>query len=114
VLQGDASEAVDGTEANERLTAATGAAVILLLTVLGVTIINLRLLIWEHLFIGLVLIPPVVVKLASTGYRFMRYYTGNPVYARTPAIRCTCARALSRSSCARSGRWSCSRRCWCS
>jgi hypothetical protein len=47
-----------------------------------VTIINLRLQIWEHLFIGLVLIPPVVVKLASTGYRFMRYYTGNPVYVR--------------------------------
>ena len=28
------------------------------------------------MFIGLVLIPPVVLKLASTGYRFVRYYTG--------------------------------------
>src|SRR6185312_8876131 len=26
------------------------------------------------MFIGLVLIPPIVLKLASTGYRFVRYY----------------------------------------
>ena len=33
-----------------------------------------------HMFIGLVLIPPIALKLASTGYRFARYYTGAPVY----------------------------------
>ena len=33
-----------------------------------------------HVFIGMLLIPPVVLKLASTGYRFVRYYTGAPVY----------------------------------
>ena len=32
------------------------------------------------MFIGLVLIGPVALKLASTGYRFVRYYTGAPVY----------------------------------
>ncbi len=28
-----------------------------------------------HMFIGLVLVPPVLLKLGSTGYRFARYYT---------------------------------------
>jgi hypothetical protein len=82
VLQGDGSHSVDETEGNERLTAATGVALILILAALGVTIINLRLLIWEHLFIGLLVIPPVALKLATTGYRFVRYYTGNAPYVR--------------------------------
>ncbi len=42
-----------------------------------------------HMFIGLVLIPPVLLKLGSTGYRFARYYTGAPAYrAKGPRARC--------------------------
>jgi hypothetical protein len=33
-----------------------------------------------HIVIGLLLIPPVALKLASTGYRFIRYYRGDPAY----------------------------------
>jgi hypothetical protein len=33
-----------------------------------------------HMFIGLLLIPPVLLKLASTGYRFFRYYGGTRAY----------------------------------
>jgi hypothetical protein len=33
-----------------------------------------------HVFVGLVLIPPVVLKLASTGWRFTRYYTRSAAY----------------------------------
>ena len=40
----------------------------------------MRGLLGPHMFIGLVLIGPVALKLASTGYRFVRYYTGAPVY----------------------------------
>ena len=32
------------------------------------------------MFIGLVLIPPVVLKLASTGYRMFSYYAGSHAY----------------------------------
>ncbi|HYB26418.1 MAG TPA: hypothetical protein VEF89_07390 [Solirubrobacteraceae bacterium] len=35
-----------------------------------------------HLFVGLLLLGPVLLKLASTGYKFTRYYTGNPAYRR--------------------------------
>jgi hypothetical protein len=69
-----------GTSGNERLTAATGILLVVLLAVIGVTLLRLRSLISLHLFIGLVLIPPVALKMASTGYRFMRYYTADPVY----------------------------------
>jgi hypothetical protein len=69
-----------GTMGNERLTAATGILLVVLLAVIGVTLLRLRSLISVHLFIGLVLIPPVALKMASTGYRFMRYYASDPVY----------------------------------
>lgn len=77
-----------GTEGNERLTAATGAILIALLAVIGVTIIRIHGLLWVHLFVGMLLIPPVLLKMASTGYRFVRYYSANPRYRRKgpPAI----------------------------
>jgi len=69
-----------GVEGNGRLTAMTGAILIALLAVIGVTILRLHQLISVHLFVGLMLIGPVLVKLGSTGYRFVRYYTFNPAY----------------------------------
>jgi hypothetical protein len=69
-----------GVEGNGRLTAMTGAILIALLAVIGVTILRLQQLISVHLFVGLLLIGPVLVKLGSTGYRFARYYTFNPAY----------------------------------
>jgi hypothetical protein len=69
-----------GTTGNERLTAATGAILIALLAVIGVTILRLGSLLWVHLFVGMLLLGPVLLKLMSTGYRFARYYTGNRAY----------------------------------
>ncbi len=69
-----------GTTGNERLTAATGAVLIVLLAIIGVTIISLSRLLWVHLFVGMLLLGPLALKLGSTGYRFVRYYTANPTY----------------------------------
>ncbi|MFZ1994203.1 MAG: hypothetical protein WAU75_08845 [Solirubrobacteraceae bacterium] len=71
-----------GTEGNERLTVVTGALLIVLLAALGVTIVFIGRLLWWHLFLGLALIGPVILKVASTGYRFIRYYTADPAYGR--------------------------------
>lgn len=80
-----------GTTGNERLTAATGIVLLALLAPLGITIIRIRPLLSEHMFIGILLIPPVALKMASTGYRFVRYYTADPRYRRKgpppPALR---------------------------
>jgi hypothetical protein len=52
----------------------------LLLVAEGITVIRMRGLVSVHMFIGLVLIPPILLKLGSTGYRFVRYYTGSRPY----------------------------------
>lgn len=70
----------DGPEGNERLTAASGAVLFLLLAALGVTIVSIDQLLSAHFFIGMLLIPPVLLKLGSTGWRFVRYYRGVPEY----------------------------------
>ena len=71
-----------GTDGNERLTVLTGLLLIVLVAVLGVTIVWIGQLLWLHLFLGLLLIGPVVLKLLSTGYRFVRYYTASAAYQR--------------------------------
>jgi hypothetical protein len=38
-----------------------------------------------HLFVGMMLIGPLTLKLATTGYRFARYYTASPAYRRRGA-----------------------------
>jgi len=53
-----------------------------LLAAIGLTIPQLRPFIWMHLFVGLLLIGPVLLKMASTGYRFVRYYAHNAEYRR--------------------------------
>jgi len=69
-----------GTAGNEQLTALTGVILIVLLAVIGVTILRIRQLISVHLFVGLLLMGPLALKLASTGYRFVRYYASDPAY----------------------------------
>jgi len=65
---------------NARLTATFGTAIFVLLFVEGVTILRVERLISAHVFVGVLLIPFVAVKIASTGYRFVRYYTGRAEY----------------------------------
>jgi hypothetical protein len=77
---GHVRRATGGPEGNERLTAATGAVLFVLLAAEGVTIVFLRPLLSAHVFIGMLLIPPVALKTASAGWRFLRYYTGDRGY----------------------------------
>ena len=69
-----------GVEGNARLTAATGVVLLLLLATEGVTVLFLRPLLSVHVFVGMLLIPPVALKLGSTGWRFLRYYAGSRPY----------------------------------
>lgn len=71
-----------GTAGNEQLTAAAGVLLLVLFAVLGITILRIGQLLWLHLFLGVLLAGPVALKLASTGYRFARYYTADPAYKR--------------------------------
>ncbi len=75
-------ERLGGVAGNERLTAEAGAVLFVLLAALGLTVPAVQQLIYEHVFLGMLLIPPVMLKIGATGYRFARYYTGNPAYRR--------------------------------
>jgi hypothetical protein len=78
----DMSGRSGGVQGNERLTAMTGAVSLLLLAAEGVTIVFKRELLTLHFFIGMLLVGPVLLKIGSTGYRFVRYYTGSAPYVR--------------------------------
>jgi hypothetical protein len=69
-----------GSSANEQLTAIVAAILVLLLAVEGATLLNLTSLLTVHAFVGMLLIPVVVLKLASTGWRMLRYYRNAEEY----------------------------------
>ncbi len=69
-----------GVEGNSRLTAAAAALLIVLLAVEGATIPFLGSLLTVRVFVGMLLLGPVSLKLAATGYRFVRYCARTPEY----------------------------------
>jgi hypothetical protein len=69
-----------GSAANEQLTAIIAAVLLPLLVAEGATLLNIRALLTVHAFIGMLLVPVVALKLASAGWRMVRYYTGSEEY----------------------------------
>ncbi|HEY6031322.1 MAG TPA: hypothetical protein VIU44_12185 [Gaiellaceae bacterium] len=89
-----------GSDGNSRLTALTAAVLLVLLAGEGATLLSLQTLLSWHIFVGMLLVPIVGLKLASTGHRFLRYYTRRAEYvlAGRRRRRCGCS---ARSSCSR-------------
>jgi hypothetical protein len=71
-----------GVEGNSRLTAVNGTLLLVLFAIEGVSILSIDRLISLHIFLGVLLVGPVLLKTATTGYRFVRYYTGARTYRR--------------------------------
>ncbi len=67
-------------EANARLTGTTGLLLIVLFFLEGLTIPLIHSLVSWHILIGLVLIPPLAVKMGSTMWRFGHYYLRDQRY----------------------------------
>jgi dienelactone hydrolase len=68
-------------DGNERLTATIGALLLIPILVELATIpLGVHTFMSLHVFVGLLLIPAVVLKLASTGWRFARYYSRSAAY----------------------------------
>ena len=66
---------------NHRMTAiVSGLALIPLLAVEGYTIPRIRFHLQLHLFFGFWVMAPLLLKMASSGWRFLRYYTRNPAF----------------------------------
>jgi hypothetical protein len=74
---------VGGSDGNERLTAAAAVVLSVLLIAEGLTLLGgVRRFLVPHVFIGLLLIPPILLKLGSTGWRFLAYYRRVDEYVR--------------------------------
>jgi hypothetical protein len=69
-----------GPPGNERLTTSVGLVLLVLLGIETLTTLALHSYLPEHIFLGLLLIPPVALKLTTTGWRFVRYYTNSGPY----------------------------------
>lgn len=81
-----------GPDGNRRLTASLGALLAVgLAAELGTLVLGLERTLPWHVAVGLALVPLVLAKLGSTGWRMLRYYTGAPAYRREgppkPALR---------------------------
>lgn len=71
-----------GVAGNARLTGSAGAVIFVLLAAEGVTILRVQRLISVHVFVGVLLVPIVLLKVATTTYRAARYYRGDRDYTR--------------------------------
>jgi hypothetical protein len=69
-----------GPAGNERLTTSVALVLIPLLVVEALTTLSLRSYLSVHIFLGLLLLGPIALKLASTGWRFLHYYTRDTRY----------------------------------
>jgi hypothetical protein len=71
-----------GANGTEILTSAVAAVLVGLLAAEWITVVHMQGLLSAHMFLGLVLIPPVALKLGSTGYRMVNYYADSRAYRR--------------------------------
>ena len=81
-IDGEQREGESGVVGNERLTALAGAMLLVLLAGELISSASLHTLMPIHVFVGVLLAGPLIVKLSSTGWRFLRYYTRAPAYVR--------------------------------
>lgn len=71
-----------GSDGNEQLTAIVATLLLVLFAIEGATLLNLDSLLTMHAFVGMLLIPVVALKVASTGWRMLRYYLRGQEYVR--------------------------------
>jgi len=69
-----------GVIGNARLTVLVSLVLLVLIMVELVTSAFLRLWLPAHTVVGVLLAGPLLVKMGSTGWRFLRYYTRAPAY----------------------------------
>jgi hypothetical protein len=67
---------------NERLTALVSLVLLVLIIAELITSAFLRIWLPAHTVVGVLLAGPLLVKMGSTGWRFLRYYTRAPAYVR--------------------------------
>jgi hypothetical protein len=81
-----------GTESNARLTVDAALVLLVLFAVqIATVLIGVRAHLALHVVIGLILVPPLAIKVSAVSWRFLQYYRHNEAYVRKgappPALR---------------------------
>ena len=80
---GDDHDTDDGVEGNSRLTGALGMVLLVALFIEGITlVIGVNEMLVVHIFVGFLVIPPVLAKVGATTWRMVRYYTHDARFTR--------------------------------
>ena len=69
-----------GVELNSMFTISIGFALFILLALVGLTLPLIKVNLYVHIFLGSLLIIPVVFKTITTGYKILRYYLRSDAY----------------------------------
>ena len=77
----DTAPADQGVVGNSRLTATIGSVLLIALAVEGFTVVDVNGMFAVHAFVGMFLVPVALLKLGSTGYRFVKYYRRDHAYS---------------------------------
>lgn len=94
ILEGTAApkKSDSPAEGNARLTVSTALVLLVLFAIqVGTVIIGVKTHLTLHVVVGLLLVPPLIVKIGSVSWRFIRYYLHDEEYRRkgppTSALR---------------------------
>lgn len=79
----EVTQPTGGPAGNARLTAWVGLVLLVLFAVECATLLSLSTFIGVHIFLGAFLLPLVLLKTATTGWRMLRYYTRSQTYVRS-------------------------------
>jgi hypothetical protein len=76
------AESAAGVVGNERMTAQAGALLLILSALVTATAGYAHGLLPIHIFVGVLFLGPLAEMLGTTGYRFLRFYTGAAAFVR--------------------------------
>jgi hypothetical protein len=80
-----------GSAGNGQLTGIVATVLLVLFAIEGATLIHIQSLLTTHVFVGILLVPIVVLKVGSISWRMARYYLGDADYVQEgpphPALR---------------------------
>src|SRR4051794_37088996 len=72
--------AMRNVEGNRSLTVWIAVVLLVLLAAEGLPLVSLQTFLPVHIYVGMLLLAPITLKLVAVGYRFARYYLGDPDY----------------------------------
>lgn len=79
----EAAPGTGGTAGNAALSAWTGLLLLVLFAAEGITVLSVNSMMTWHVILGALIVPPLLLKIGSTGWRMISYYTRRAAYLRS-------------------------------